>query len=134
MRKLFLALVFAGAALAAVALVYASERLPDAPEPIVWDREACAHCQMHVGDPAFAAQAIDTDGRVYNLDDPGWLLAWRGDRALARVWFHHRSEDRWLPIDRVGFVTVSGSPMGWNVAAVDAATPGALTPAEAVRR
>jgi len=130
-RKLLLGLVVAGAACAAVMAVYASERIPDAPEPIVWDREACAHCHMHVGDPAFAAQAIDSDGRVYNFDDPGCLLAWRGTRQLARIWFHHKNEDRWLPLDAAGFVTVNGSPMGSNLGAVDATVPGALTAAAA---
>jgi hypothetical protein len=121
-----------GLVAAAVVAVFASERLPDGPEPIVWDREACAHCHMHVGEPGFAAQAIDADGRVFNFDDPGCLLAWRAARAEApaRVWFHHATEDRWLRLDQVAFVHVGHSPMGSNLAAVDRGTPGAQLPDE----
>jgi hypothetical protein len=132
MRRLLVALLCAGAALAAVVAVCASERIPDEPQPIVWDRQACSHCHMHVGEPGFAAQAIDADGRVYVFDDPGCLLAWSAARApAARTWFHHMTEDRWIPIDRVAFVRVPRSPMGYRLAAVDAGTPGALTVIEA---
>ncbi len=135
MRRLAVLLVLAVLAGAAAFAVCASERLPDAPQPIVWDREACAHCHMHVGEPAFAAQAIDQDGRVHNFDDPGCLLAWRTTHpAPARVWFHHMSEDRWIPIDRVAFVPVPRSPMGYALGAVDAGTPGALSVAAATAR
>jgi len=133
MRKLLVLLaILAGAAGAAFAW-RAAERIPDEPEPIAWDREACSHCHMHVGEPGFAAQAIDADGRVRNFDDPGCLLAWRaaraarGEPALARVWFHHATERVWLPLERVAFVRVARSPMGSGLAAVAAGTPGALT-------
>ncbi len=84
MRKLLVAVVVGAAALAAVFVVRASERLPDAPQAVVWDREACAHCHMHVGEPGFAAQAIDEHGRVYNFDDPGCLVWRRGTTFLIR--------------------------------------------------
>ena len=130
MRKLLLLLVVIAGAVVAVR---ASERLPDAPEPIAWDREACAHCHMHVGEPGFAAQAVDADRRVYNFDDPGCLLAWLAARKAppARVWFHHSTEDRWLPLDRVAFVRGAHSPMGSGLAAVDRGTPGAISAQEA---
>src|SRR5262249_3364817 len=129
MRKLIVLVVLAAAAVVAVR---ASERLPDAPEPIAWDREACAHCHMHVGEPGFAAQASDADGRVYTFDDPGCLLDWRAHRAEppARIWFHHSTEDRWIPLERVAFLRGARSPMGSGLAAVDRGTPGALLPGE----
>jgi len=135
-RKLLVPLTIFCAAAAAVYGVWASERIPDAPQPIAWDREACAHCHMHVGDPAFAAQAIDGDGRVYDFDDPGCLLAWRARRATppARVWFHAVDADRWLPIEAVAFVPVPQSPMGSGLGAVERGRPGALSVDEATRR
>jgi len=139
-RKVLVPLSIFLAAAAAVYGVWASERIPDAPQPIAWDREACAHCHMHVGDPAFAAQAIAADGRVYDFDDPGCLLAWRarraarGESAPVRVWFHKLDEDRWLPIDAVGFLPVPQSPMGSGLGAVERGRPGALGLDEATRR
>ena len=40
--------------LALAVLIYRAQRLPEGPQPIVWDREACAHCHMHIGEPRFA--------------------------------------------------------------------------------
>jgi copper chaperone NosL len=104
----------------------------DAPQPIAWDREPCAHCRMLIGDPAFAAQLVTADGVVASFDDPGCLLSAEPDLAAARaVWFHHLREDRWIPADRVGFVRVPRTPMGFGLGAVDASEPGALSLAQA---
>src|SRR5690348_11837222 len=67
------------------AAVWRANRLPEGPEPIAWDREACAFCRMHVGDPRFAAQLQTRDGPVRNYDDPGCLLA---DQAESRLPLH----------------------------------------------
>lgn len=110
--------------------------LPDGPEPISWDREACAHCHMLIGEPAFAAQVIDEDGRVFAFDDPGCLLAFSSTRAMRShaVWFHEVGADRWLRAETTGFVEVAQSPMGYRLGAVPANTTGALTRAEATAR
>lgn len=132
MRKVIVPILVVATVIAALLGLRASERLPDSPQPIVWDREACAHCHMHIGEPAFAAQAVAADGRVYDFDDPGCLLAWsaaraaRGEPRAARAWFHHVREDRWLATDAVAFIRVPRSPMGSGLGAVDRSTPGAL--------
>jgi copper chaperone NosL len=115
--------------LAAAALACAP---PEGPQPIAWDREPCAHCRMLIGDPAFAAQLTTTDGVVSSFDDPGCLLSAEASQPAVRErWFHHLREDRWIPGDRVGFVRVPRTPMGFGLGAVDAGEPGALSLAEA---
>lgn len=123
MRRLLVAIAALTAVGAMIALVLHAERLPEGPVPIVWDREACAHCRMHVGDPRFAAQLQTKDGRVLAFDDPGCLLAHleleKPDVHAAYV--RHVNEDRWVPLGSAGFVEVAESPMGHGLGAVDAA-------------
>ena len=109
-----------------------TEQLPDGPAPVAWDREACAHCRMHVGEPAFAAQLQLTDGRVLHFDDPGCLLRYEAEARpqVHAAWFHHVREDRWIPGARVAFVSVQPTPMGYGAGAVDAGEAGARAPAE----
>lgn len=122
MKKLVVAIVVLGTILAVV--VYGGTRLPDRPQPIAWNHEACAHCRMLIGDPTFAAQVITDDGDVLSFDDPGCAAAYLRTHHVHHAWFHGR--DGWLARDAVGFVRVAHSPMGSNVIAVPKATPGAL--------
>lgn len=117
-------------------VVVAKGDLPDGPTELVWDKTACAECQMHVGEPAFAAQVQTVDGQTLAFDDPGCLL-----RALpeleARIhatWFHHLHEPRWLPASAVAFVAVEPTPMGYGLGAVDPGTPESFSLEEARRR
>ncbi|HEY0839305.1 MAG TPA: hypothetical protein VGD74_03895 [Vulgatibacter sp.] len=131
--RVFGALALAMAATVMVAVMI-SQRLADGPVEPVWDRDACAHCHMHVGDPAFASQIQHRDGRVLHYDDPGCLLEALGtvrDEVHA-VWFHHLREDRWLLGDDAGFVRTDPTPMGYGLGAVDRGTTGALSLEEAL--
>lgn len=103
--------------------------LPDEVQPIAWNAEACAHCHMLIGDPAFAAQVITDDGEVLSFDDPGCAARYlrEHDGHIHRAWFHEGRGERWLPASDVGFVRVPASPMGSNVMAVPGSTPGALS-------
>lgn len=84
---------------------------------------------MLISDPAFAAQLVTASGETPAFDDPGCLLAYLADRKpqVEAVYFHHLREDRWIPGDRVAFVAVPRSPMGYGLGAVDADTPGAMS-------
>lgn len=107
---------------------------PEGPQPIVWDREPCAHCRMLISDAAFAAQLHLADGAVESFDDPGCLFArleLRHPRVHA-LWFHHMREDRWLPGDGVAFVRGAKTPMDFGFGAVDPGTPESIS-SEAVR-
>lgn len=108
-------------ALAAVVAVLSAPLLPDHPTPVQWDRDACAKCGMHVGEPSFAAQVQLRDGRTLHYDDPGCLLlddAASGPDVHA-IWFHHHREDRWIRSEGVGFVSTSPTPMGFGLGAAD---------------
>lgn len=118
-----------------VSVVTRGRALPDTPQPVAWNHQACAHCRMAVGEPAHAAQLVTTDGEVLFFDDPGCLMRYLDERAPAvhRIWFHDRSEARWLGADEVGFVPGATTPMGFGLAATDRSTAGAMPFADARR-
>lgn len=127
-----------GVALAGAAfawLLVRAQRLPDGPVPIVWDKEPCAECRMHIGDPHFAAQLQLADGRVLDFDDPGCLFTWLAahDEAVHAAWFRHHRADGWLSSTEVGFVKEAHSPMGFGLAAVARTEPGARSFDEVLR-
>lgn len=108
----------------------------DGPAPIAFDRTPCAHCGMLVGDPRFAAQLRTPEGDVLAFDDPGCLLRWRLEHpdASGAAWYHDVHEDRWLRESEAAFVSVPDSPMGFEIGAVPANSPGAFGLAEASER
>src|SRR5512139_683025 len=80
-----------GAGLALYAGIrFLAPTVPSGPVPIVWDKEPCAHCRMHIGDPRFAAQLQAADGRVASFDDPGCLFAYVEAEApeVTHLYFH----------------------------------------------
>jgi hypothetical protein len=125
-RRALLALL----ALVACAAI-ACRGAPDAPTAIAYDREACAHCHMLIGDPRYAVQLVTGDGEVLDFDDPGCALSYlaQAHRAVHRLWFRDASRDRWLAAGDVRFVRGAATPMGYGLAAAAAenAAPGALT-------
>ena len=121
-----------GLALLALRLV-GVRGLPDGPEPIAWDRVACAHCRMLVSDPRFAAQLQTRSGQVLDFDDPGCLLLYVHENApeIHAAYFHHVSEDRWLSRQQVAFTPGANTPMDYGLAARDRGGSGALSWEEA---
>jgi len=124
------------AAALGAALALAACRPPEGPQPIVYDREPCAHCRMLISEPRFAAQLVAQDGSVASFDDPGCLLAYLESREprVRALWFHHDREDRWLPQEQVAFEELPHTPMGYGLGAVEAGSPGSLSLAEARAR
>ncbi len=106
-----------------------SEALPQGPVDAVRDKEACADCRMHLGELGFAAQLQTKEGDVLFFDDSGCQFEYEAKNKpnLHAVYFHHSTEARWIPAVSVAFVAVERSPMGFNIAAVDAGTIGAMT-------
>lgn len=132
--KLFL-LLGLGVVLTGLGLLLVKlEAPPSGPREVVWGKQACAHCRMHVSEPAFAAQLHTTEGDVMHFDDPGCLFELlRADSPRVHaLWFHHAREDRWLSRDEVGFVPTQPTPMGFGVGAVEKSQPGAWTLDEAM--
>jgi copper chaperone NosL len=124
-RLIGLAIVTA-LALLVVFVVRGAGTLPDEPVPVAWDRDVCAHCGMHVGEPRHAAQLVTTDGRVHNFDDVGCALDYLEQHrpAIHRLWFHGEG-DAWIPAAEAGFVAAPYTPMGSGLLAVDRAVAGA---------
>lgn len=120
----------------AVGFAVRTTALPTGPAELVWDKTACAHCSMHVGEPEFAAQLQTQDGRTLAFDDPGCLfLLLDAERPpVHAIWFRHCREARWLPAAAVAFVELTPTPMGFGLGAVDAGTPGSLAFAVAAAR
>jgi copper chaperone NosL len=109
-------------------MVVRAQSLPEGPVPIVWDKEACAYCHMHVGDPSLAGQVQLSDGTVLDFDDPGCLLSWleQNHAPVRAVYLHHHTKDRWLERDEAAFAEVGVTPMGFGLGAVERGTPGAI--------
>jgi len=130
-RPVLLAFVALAALLASGVLVLnllAPATDGDGPADLAWDHVVCAHCHMHVGEPAFAAQLRDAEGEVLAFDDPGCLVAWRDAHPSAvthGVYFHGSGGVGWIPGDQVAFVRHEPTPMGYGWMAVAAGTPGA---------
>jgi len=135
-KPLLLLLLLLGVGAGLLTTMHFLSSLPTAPMPIVWEKEACAHCHMHIGEPRFAAQLQTREGEIFNFDDPGCLLRFSAEkpRNVHAMYFHHQTEDRWLRFQETGFVSVEPTPMGYNLGAVPAGTPGALSYADAQRR
>jgi hypothetical protein len=123
------AVALLGAAVGVVILtVRDAQRVPDDVQPIAWNRQACGHCRMLIGEPRHAAQLITLDGDVLSFDDPGCALRYLADHrpAIHRLWFHHARDDRWLAAGDVAFLTGTTTPMASGLAAIDRGTPGAI--------
>jgi hypothetical protein len=126
--KPILLLVFLGAVVALGWVLVRAQAMPEGPQPVVWGKQACAFCHMHVSEPAFAAQLHTATGEVLYFDDPGCLFSLERQRPrdVHARWFHHLREDRWLSGSEVGFIPVDPTPMGFGLGAVDASTPDAM--------
>ena len=111
-----------------ILVVRGSQHLPEGVQPIDWNRQPCAHCQMLVGAPAHAAQLITKDGEVLSFDDPGCALRYLAARRVEphQLWFHHATAERWIPAAQTAFLTGGTTPMGSGLLAVDHGTPGGL--------
>ena len=129
-----LALAAAALAVLAWALLFRS-RPARGPQPVAWDRVACAWCRMLVGQPAFAAQLLPERGEALFFDDPGCLLSYqRAHRPRVReAWFHHLREQRWVEREGAAFLRAGPTPMGYGLGAVDRGTPGAISIDDAAR-
>jgi len=140
-RAATLAVAAVLAGFAAVAGVVAwqvreGQTLPDAPVAVMWEKEACAHCHMHLSQVQFAVQLQTPDGAVLNFDDPGCYFLYLQDEqpGIREVWFHHSREDRWLRRSEARFVAAAATPMNLGLATVGRGEAGAMSYEEARER
>ncbi|GAB4158165.1 MAG: hypothetical protein Fur0037_25780 [Planctomycetota bacterium] len=99
----------------------------DGPWEPLWNKTTCAYCSMHVGEPAYAAELLTRSGEALLFDDPGCLFAYLESREEpAGMWFHALQGEGWIAADRVAFVRVPVSPMGFGLGAVARGYPDSL--------
>ena len=114
-----------------VAVVFLWPEPGSGPEPIVYGRDACAHCRMYISRPGFAGEIRDRDGVLTKYDDIGCLLhamlEMRG--ALPEVWVEDHRTGELISLLEATLVYGEGidTPMGFGIVALaDDADAGAL--------
>ncbi len=110
-------------------LVSHTKTLPSEPLEVAWNKDSCAECGMNVSERPFAAQLQTAGGEILSFNDPGCLFQYlsKMEPKIHAIYFHHAREDRWLPQDQAAFIKLGPSPMGYNLAAVDADTPESIS-------
>lgn len=90
------------------------------PGQVHWGEEACAHCQMAISDERYAAQAVDSRGRMWKFDSVECMAAFLGDAGLgAHTAWIADGRTAWIPADQASIVRSEQirSPMGGGLAA-----------------
>jgi copper chaperone NosL len=132
-RRPFLALGIAGIGIVA-AVVFLWPVTRTGSEPIVYGRDTCARCRMHLSQPGFAGELRDPAGTLHKYDDLGCLLeAMRASgvepaRTSADAWVEDHASGRLIPLRDATLVRVAGTetPMGSGIVAFKG-EPGART-------
>lgn len=136
-RRRLLGAFFLGPVAATLAACGQDSHWPEGMRPIKWDRDTCVRCNMLISDRRFAAEMRGgPKDTVFKFDDIGCMVFWMRDKAAqfpwmaeaaTRVWvadFAGQGE-RWLNPGTTHFVN-RVSPMGYNFAAVGAASGGSV--------
>jgi copper chaperone NosL len=94
---------------------------PSGPEPIVYGRDACAHCRMHLGRPGFAGELRDRHGVLTKYDDVGCLLRamLAEHREVPGAWVEDHETAELVPLLTAHFVrgAPGATPMGSGIVA-----------------
>ncbi|MDR2208978.1 MAG: hypothetical protein LBE22_08420 [Azoarcus sp.] len=131
---------------------------PEGMEPIHWDRDACAECNMAISDHRFAVELVrgKPNRGVFKFDDIGCLIAWSertSKKAGTRPWWEVPEEEagvrvwvadfdsppgsrdalRWLGPRAARYIERT-SPMGFNLAAVENAAENTVGFDEVLKR
>lgn len=91
------------------------------PEPIDYERDACAHCRMRISQPGFAGELRDRNGTLTKYDDVGCLLhamvALR--REVPEAWVEDHAGGGFVPLLAVTLVHAKNleTPMGSGILA-----------------
>jgi NosL len=119
MKLLAPAIVVAGALVAGVVFLWPAPA--SGPEPIVYGRDACASCRMHVSRPGFGGELRDHDGTLTKYDDVGCLVrAILGShRDVPEAWVEDHSGGGFVPLLSAHLVDAepAATPMGSGLVA-----------------
>ena len=139
-RRRFLA---AGLALTPLAAALSAcgkdNRWPEGMQPIKWDRDTCARCNMVLSDRRFATEMRGgPKDTVFKFDDIGCAMFWLRDKAKDYPWIAEPATHLWVAevnskgndvtwLDaRAAQYTGKASPMGYNFGAVAHPMPGSV--------
>ncbi len=91
--------------------------------------DRCAHCQMHITDPRFAAQYLLPDGTFKKFDDIGCMvLSYRKEKTpVKQVWVRTFDTGKWIPAREAVFVKGYDTPMGYGYVAFASGTTEGVT-------
>jgi len=97
------------------------------PGPILYGRDVCAHCRMHLSQAGFAGELRDRNGVLTKYDDIGCLLQvmLKKREETPDVWVEDHDGNGFVPLLSASLVRVSdrATPMGHGIVAF--ATPAA---------
>jgi hypothetical protein len=98
------------------------------PVEVAWDRDACAHCYMTIGDRRAAAQLRrEPGGEVQLFDDLGCALLYLGDGAFTELWVRDASGSRWVDARQARFTNGATTPMDYGFVTMAAEGEGTAT-------
>ncbi|HSC54892.1 MAG TPA: nitrous oxide reductase accessory protein NosL [Phnomibacter sp.] len=93
------------------------------PEPITYNKDACASCKMQIADARLAAEIVTQKGRAYKFDDISCLLHFTAsgqEVAAEKIYVcDYENAGNFTDATQAFFVTseIIKSPMGGNTAA-----------------
>ena len=96
---------------------------PDGPEPIILNKDNCAHCKMTISEAHFAAELITTKGRVFKFDDITCMIAYKQenpDKTVKNHYVHYYpGNNELIPAENASYISggTLRSPMAGNTAA-----------------
>ncbi len=90
-------------------------------EAIVYGRDACAHCRMHISQAGFAGEMRDRDGVLTKYDDVGCMLQAMAakHREIPEVWVEDHDGNGFVPLLTAQLVhdPDGRTPMGYGIVA-----------------
>lgn len=92
------------------------------PKDPVWGKQPCAHCNMLVSEPLYAAQALNPRGDRLFFDDVGCMASYLLEhRDTPKAWVR-TAQGQWVEAERTHFRGGARTPMDFGFVA-DAAGP-----------
>ena len=90
-------------------------------EPIVYGKDACAHCKMTIIDKRFAAEIVNPKGKVFKFDDVSCLRAFTAEIPGSMIFVNAYREKGEQPLNAATAVYLHHpsfkSPMSGNITA-----------------
>lgn len=123
MRRLALGVGLTALAAAVGGVVFLWPAPRSGPEPIVYGRDTCAHCRMHLSQPGFAGELRDRNGLLRKYDDVGCMLSamLALHQAIPEAWVEGHDGGGFIPLVNATLVRAEDidTPMGSGIVAFE---------------